>query len=156
MGFKLAGAMAVMMLMLCGAFYWYYNDSQQRMAILNENNAKLNVAVQTNEATIGALQRDYAAANQQLTKVNEEFAAARAQNRVLADKLAKHDLGVLGSSKPGLVERVINNASTKAGRCFELLSGAALTQAEKEAKDGKAFNSECPWLWPGPSSTPAN
>lgn len=149
MGLKLAGAMAVMMLMLCGAFYWYYNDSQQRMAILNENNAKLNVAVQMNEETIGALQRDYAAASQQLTKVNEEFAASRAQNRVLSDKLARHDLATLGSNKPELVERLVNRGTVNAGRCFELLSGAKLTEEEKNAKDGKSFNNECPWLWPG-------
>lgn len=144
------------MLTMGGAFYWYYNDSQKRIAILNENNAKLEVAVKINEETIGALQRDYAAANRELGKVNNEFAAARAQNQVLADKLAKHDLGVLGANKPVIVERVINNASAKAGRCFEILSGKPLTQAEKEAKDGKAFNSECPWLWPGSSSTPTN
>jgi uncharacterized protein HemX len=156
MGLKLSGIMLLLMLGLGGAFYWYYNDTQERMAILNENNAKLNIAVQTSEAAVASLQRDYAAANQQLNRVNEEFAATRAQNQVLADKLASHDLGVLGSSKPALVERVINNASEKAGRCFEILSGKPLTQAEKEAKDGKAFNSECPWLWPGASRTTAN
>lgn len=154
MGMKLAGAMAVMMLMLCGAFYWYYNDTQNRMAILNENNAKLNVAIQTSEEAVKTLQADFKRANEELQKVNTEFQAIRAQNNVLAEKLSKHDLGVLGSSKPGLVQRLINNGSNNAGRCFELLSGAPLTDKEKEAKDGKSFNNECPWLWPGAKSTP--
>lgn len=129
------------------AFYYYYRDSQATIAILNQNNAKLEVAVQTNEAAIQSLQENYAKANQELGRVNDEFRMIRAQNEVLADKLAQHDLGVLGSSKPGLVTRVINNASEKAMRCFELLSGAELSSQEKEATSGQAFNSECPWLY---------
>jgi len=154
MGLKIAGAMFLVMLVMTGGFYWYYNDTQNRMKILTENNAKLDIAVKTSEAAVASLQQDYARANQELTRLNTEFASIRAQNQVLADKLASHDLGVLGANKPALVERVINNASAKAGRCFEILSGAALTQTEKEAKDGKTFNSECPWLWPGSKSTP--
>ena len=156
MGMKLAGAMAVMMLVLCGAFYWYYNDTQERIAILNENNAKLETAVAISENTISTLQEDYAKANREISRINTEFQAIRAQNNVLADKLAKHDLAVLGSGKPGLVERLVNRGTVNAGRCFELLSGAQLTDKEKEATNGDEFNKECPWLWPGTSSVPSN
>lgn len=142
-----------MMLMGTG-FAWYYKNSQERIGILQENNAQLNVAVATNEETISSLQQDFARANQALTEVNEQFAAVRRQNQVLTDKLAKHDLGVLGANKPVLVERIINRASEKAGRCFELLSGAELTEGEKNAKTANEFNSECPWLWVAPVSNP--
>ena len=147
MGMKLAGVMALISFVMAGAFYWYYNDTQERMAILNENNAKLEVAVQTSEAAVEALQVDYQRASEELNKVNIEFASIRRQNQVLSDKLGRHDLGNLAENKPGLVERVINGASDKAGRCFELLSGAELTDKEMEAKNGKQFNSECPWLF---------
>ena len=156
MGMKIAAATTLMMLMLCGAFWVYYQDTQERIAILNENNAKLEVAVATSEAAVASMQRDIQKANEELTRVNKEFAAIRAQNNVLADKLAKHDLAVLGSAKPVLVERLVNRGTVNAGRCFELLAGAELTDKEKEAKDGNAFNKECPWLWPGPVSTPSN
>jgi uncharacterized coiled-coil protein SlyX len=156
MGMKIAAASALMMLMLCGAFWVYYQDTQERIAILNENNAKLEVAVATSEAAVASMQADIKRANEELNRVNKEFAAIRAQNNVLADKLAKHDLAVLGSAKPALVEKLVNRGTVNAGRCFELLAGAALTDKEKEAKDGNAFNKECPWLWPGPSSTPSN
>ena len=149
---KLAGAMAVMMLVLCGVFYWYYNDTQERIAILNENNAKLETAVAISEEAVSTLQANFAKANAELSRVNTEFAAIRAQNNVLADKLAKHDLAVLGAGKPGLVERLVNRGTINAGRCFELLAGAELTDKEKEATSGEAFNKECPWLWPGPST----
>ncbi len=132
---------------MAGAFYWYYNDTQERMAILNENNAKLEVAVQTSEAAVEQLQVDFQRASEELNKVNTEFADIRRQNRTLSDKLGRHDLGNLAENKEGLVERIITGASKKAGRCFELLSGAELTDKEKEAKNGKSFNSECPWLF---------
>ncbi len=149
MGLKLAGIMLVAMLAMGGVGYWYYNDTQEKIATLHENNAKLESAVAISEETISTLRADYAKANEELQKVNQEFANIRSQNNVLSKKLAKHDLAVLGAGKPGLVTKIINNASDKAGRCFEILSGAELTQKEKEAKNGKAFNSECPWLWPG-------
>lgn len=139
--------MGAVMATMLGGFYWYYNDSQKRMAVLQENNAKLEVAVQTNEAAISSLKENVAAANAELTRVNTEFQKIRQQNRELSDRLIKHDLGLLGSNKPELVERIINGASDKAGRCFELLSGSELTDAERNAKDGKSFNSECPWLF---------
>ena len=153
MGLKLAGIMLIVMCAMGGIGYWYYSDTQEKLATLHENNAKLETAVAISEDTISTLRADYAKANEELQKVNQEFANIRSQNNVLSKKLAKHDLAVLGAGKPGLVEKIINNASDKAGRCFEILSGAKLTQKEKEAKNGKAFNSECPWLWPGNTAT---
>ena len=147
MGFKLAGVLMIVMAAMTAGGYWYYNDTQERMAILQQNNAKLETAVMTSEATIDALQADYAAMQATNQQLNDEFANIRRQNQVLADKLSRHDLGVLGSNKPGLVERVINGASEKAGRCFELISGAELTESEQNAKNANAFNSECPWLY---------
>lgn len=153
---KLAAVMGIMMLALCGAGYMYYQDTQERIAILNANNAKLETAVAISEEAVSTLQADFAKANAELNRVNQEFAAIRAQNNVLADKLAKHDLAVLGAGKPALVERLVNRGTVNAGRCFELLAGAELTDKEKEATSGTAFNKECPWLWPGPASTPSN
>ena len=147
MGTKLAGIMAVVTFIVCGLFYWYYSDTQERMAILNENNAKLETAVATSEAAVESLQRDFENANKALNEVNEKFTNIRKQNKTLSNKLGRHDLGNLAENKPGLVEKVVTKASAKANRCFELLSGAELTEQEKEAKNGKAFNSECPWLF---------
>ncbi len=130
-----------------GLGYWYYTDTQKTIAVLTENNAKLNVAVETNEATITAITADFKAANEEITRVNAEFAATRQQNNILADKLAKHDLELLAASRPDSIERLINGGSAAAGRCFELLSGSPLTEKEKNAKTDKSFNKECPWLY---------
>lgn len=147
MGLKLAGVLMLVIAMMSGLGYWYYNDTQERMRVLSENNAQLEIAVATNEETINAMKADYELAMQTNEQLNTEFRNIRKQNNVLANKLSEHDLGVLGAAKPGLVERVINNASDKAGRCFELLSGAELTEKEINAKSAQSFNSECPWLY---------
>ena len=164
MAMKLAAIMGVLLLSLLAAFSWYYKDSQSRIQILNENNAKLDMAVKTNEETISTLQKDYAAAAAENKRINEEYAAIRRQNSILASKLADIDLSLLASQKPDSIERAVNRGTVNAGRCFEILSGSPLTEDEKNAKDGTTFNKECPWLWPGTSSsgvsgqstTPAN
>lgn len=146
-GFKSYLIMGAIVITLVGGFYWYYKDSQARISLLVENNAKLELAVKMNEQTIQYLEDNYDLANQKLTKVNSDFAEARLQNRALLDRLNKHDLGYLASQKPALVQKRINNASDAAARCFELLSGAPLTDNERNATNGKSFNSECPWIF---------
>ena len=149
---RLAGLLFVVIMVMSGIGYWYYTDTQERMAILQENNAQLNVAVQTNEETISSLQADYAAIQAENTRINAEYAAIRRQNSVLASKLADMDLGLIASQRPESIERAINRGTANAGRCFELLSGSPLTEEERNATDGDSFNKECPWLWPGPST----
>ena len=152
-GLKAALLLGVVLTTMSSGFYWYYQDTQKRMAILVGNNVKLEQAVYTNEKTIKDLGILNQAANNEITRVNSELQQSRSQNRELVDRLAKHDLGLLGNQKPDLVQRIINNASDKVGRCFEILSGAPLSDVERNAKDGKQFNSECPWLY-SPSINP--
>jgi hypothetical protein len=152
-GLKAALLLGVVLTTMSSGFYWYYQDTQKRMAILVGNNVKLEQAVSTNEKTIKDLGILNQAANNEITRVNSELQQSRSQNRELVDRLAKHDLGLLGNQKPDLVQRIINNASDKVGRCFEILSGAPLSDIERNAKDGKQFNSECPWLY-SPSINP--
>lgn len=147
LGLKVAGAMFVVMLAMTGAFYWYYNDTQARMAVLHENNAKLETAVAISEETVSILQQANQLKDATLTETNERLASARRENLELRDKLAEHELGYLASEKPGLVGPIINRASDKVNRCFELLTGAELTTEERNASNGKEFNSECPWLY---------
>ena len=47
MGIKIAIVAGMLIACLSGVFYWYYNDNQARIATLRENNAKLEVAVNT-------------------------------------------------------------------------------------------------------------
>lgn len=152
MGLKLAGIMVIIMSVMAGIGYWYYKDTQEIIRILNENNASLEAAVDINEATIADLQDSYTAIQLENERINQEYTEIRRQNSYLADRLADHDLGVLAAERPELIERAINRGSANAARCFEILSGASLTEQERNAENGEAFNQECPWLWPGSSA----
>ena len=144
---RLAGILLVVILVMGGVGYWYYNDTQARMAILQDNNAKLNIAVQTNEAALESLQADYASAQNEISSLNEAYSAIRRQNQRLADKLQEIDLTAAAIANAEGIERAVNRGTENAGRCFELLSGAELTEKERTAQNGIAFNKECPWLY---------
>ena len=140
-------------LSITAAGYKVWTNMQNTITALSAQNAQLEGAVDTQKDTISAMETNAKKANEELTRVNQEFTKIRSQNDELSKKLEKHDLGILAANKPGLTEKVINKATEKAGRCFELLSGAELTDNELGAKDGKSFNSECPWLF-NPVNTP--
>lgn len=149
---RLAGLLLVVIVVMGGIGYWYYTDTQARMAILQENNAKLEMATQLQEEAISSLQEDYALAQEENARINQAYAEIRRQNARLSDKLADMDLGLLAAERPESIERAINRGTENAGRCFEILSGAPLTEEEKNATNSETFNKECPWLWPGPST----
>lgn len=149
----------VLITLMSGAAYFYYSTTQNRIAALIANNATLTANVQTitnaneqNVQTIEDLQTAYIKVQEDFSRVQSEFQIIRMQNTELRERLGRHELNALAAAKPKLVERTINNASDNAARCFELLSGAPLTENERNAKSEKQFNSECPWLWPNSSN----
>jgi septal ring factor EnvC (AmiA/AmiB activator) len=150
---RLAGILLVVILVMGGIGYWYYTDTQEKMAILNANNAKLETAVALNEETINSLETSYAASQAENERLNQAYAEIRRQNNALADKLSDIDLGLLAAQKPESIERAVNRGTENAGRCFEILSGAQLTEDEKNATSGEDFNKECPWLWTGSATS---
>ncbi len=131
--------------------YTYYITTQETIRVLAGNNAKLEIAVATNEEALTSLKESYAAAMEENNKINKAYADIRKQNSRLSSKLADMDLGLLAVEKTDSIERAINRGTVNAGRCFEILSGAELTEDEINATDAKQFNKECPWLWPGPN-----
>ena len=147
MGAKLAIVMFMLLLGAGGIGYWYYNDTQERLAILTSNNAKLNTAVELNEQTISSLEQDYAKASGELATLNEQYTSIRRQNQQLADKLQEIDLTAAAIANAESIERAVNRGTLNAGRCFELLSGAELNEKERNAQNGIAFNKECPWFY---------
>lgn len=140
--------------MMSGAAYYYYSTTQTRIAtliennaVLEENNKQLATANEQNLKTIDDLQTSYQRVQEQFTQVQSEFQVIRLQNRELRERLGRHELDALAAARPELVERTINNASENALRCFELLSGTPLTEKERNARNEREFNSECPWLY---------
>ena len=104
--------------------YYYYTDTQARIAILTENSAKLEQAASSQKQTIDTLIAD-AAKFQQLNKeLNTKLEAANDYKNTLIGKLRKHNLAKLSLQKPGLVEKKINNGTKKLFKSLEELTGA--------------------------------
>ena len=102
--------------------YYYYKDTQARIAILTENSAKLEIAATTQKNTIDTLMADakkYAELNSELQKNLEK---ANDYKNTLIGKLRKHNLAKLSMQKPGLVEKKINNGTKKLLESFESIT----------------------------------
>ena len=89
--------------------YYYYKDTQARIQILTENNAKLEMATQEQEQTINTLVDDALKFRELNKELNTKLEAANNYKDELISKLRKHYLSRLSQQKPGLVEKRINN-----------------------------------------------
>lgn len=126
-GAKVAIVAAVIIATMAGGFYLYYKDSQARMAILIENSAKLEQAVQTQSLAIAQLESDakkFAELNRELTLNMQK---AEEYKDTLISKLRRHDLTKLSEQKPGLIEKRINDATKKLFDEFEEITSHSST-----------------------------
>lgn len=144
----------ILVSVMSAAAIFYYNTSQNKIQALIEQNAayqaaatQLRAANQQNVDTIDKMQEEFDRVREDYNKVQDEFQIIRMQNKELRERVAEKQLATLAAEKTSLVEKTINNASNNALRCFELLSGAPLTDKEKNAKNEREFNAECPWLY---------
>ena len=95
-----------------GAKY-YYNTTQNTIAELRNNNAKLEVANETNKATIKKMGENAKRLNDLTTALNEDLRKAEVYGDELRDTLNKHNLTHLANTKPGLIEKRMQNATDK-------------------------------------------
>ena len=102
--------------------YAYYQDTQQRIATLQTNNAKLETVSKQNELTVKSLQ-----ANQEKVAIlNKDLQMKLDQAEEYGDdlrkKLHKHNLTRLSIKKPGLIEKRINDGTKKLFKSIESLT----------------------------------
>ena len=102
--------------------YYYYKDTQARIAILTENSAKLEQAANTQKQTIDTLVEDAAKYRELNKELNTKLEAANEYKNTLIDKLRKHDLVKLSLQKPGMVEKRINNGTKRLFESLEKLT----------------------------------
>ena len=89
----------------------YYKDSQERIATLHKNNAKMEVVQQQNESVMRSLTSEATRLNELNFNLQENLDAAEDYKDELIVKLQKHNLTRLSYQKPGLIERRINNGT---------------------------------------------
>ena len=108
--------------------YYYYKDTQARIATLTENSAKLEVAAQTQKQTIDTLVADAKKYEKLNSELHIKLDKANDYKNTLLGKLRKHNLTKLSAQKPALIEKRINNASKRLLESFESLTAVPSTK----------------------------
>jgi len=106
-------ALGILLFMGSAAYgaYYYYTDTQERLAVLHENNAKLETAAKAKDAMIDALE----STQEELEAINSQLAldlqSATDYTDELRKKLQEHDLTRLSLKKPGMIEKRVNDGT---------------------------------------------
>jgi FtsZ-binding cell division protein ZapB len=108
--------MAAILVTVLGMGYWYYNSSQATIATLRENNAQLEVAVQTATDSLKTMQEDVARINELNLGLQNDLKKAEEYGDDLRAKLREHNLTALAIKKPGLLEGRMNGATANLWR----------------------------------------
>ena len=118
-------ALIVILVVLSGVGYGaisYYNDTQERLATLRDNNAKLEVANKSKEEALKTIQSNVEKTNKLNKELQGRLQDAEVYQDDLRKKLQKHDLTRLSEKKPGLVEKKINEGTQKLFNDFESIT----------------------------------
>lgn len=108
MGIKLIPIFLVIFGLLGAGFFWYYNNTQQRISILTENNAKLTAVTETQKATIESLEASAAATAANISDLQTKLQAAEEAGRKIAGILAETDIVKNSLVDPKATEAKIN------------------------------------------------
>jgi hypothetical protein len=138
-----------------GVFYVKHNENVKEK-LLAENASLLADVLTYKDAlnlqtkTIDYLQEQQIKRAEEFLKIESTFAIINDEKQNLNDKL-ENSLKT-SSGNVEATEVIVNQISNNINRCFELLSGAPLNEAERKAKNANEFNSECPWFYSSRSS----
>lgn len=150
--FKIAGIVIIVIALAGAVFYVKHNESVKERLLTENAQLQANIntykdAIKTQNDTINFLQAEQKRRTEEFLRAESNFATIREQNQELVDKLKQIDESLNAAENSQAAEVIINDISKNMNRCFELISGAPLTTAEKNAKNENEFNPECPWLY---------
>lgn len=138
--------------MLSGAAggLWYVQHLKAENEILTLNNAKLNDAVEQQQAVIEQQLRDIETKTALNNQLNENNAKLTADLNLANEKFNKinasgerRDIGNLAINKPKSIERIERKREQQRARCFEIAQGSPLTEEELNATKKSQINAEC-------------
>ena len=138
--------------MLSGAAggLWYVQHLKAENEILTLNNAKLNDAVEQQQAVIEQQLRDIETKTALNNQLNENNAKLTADLNLANEKFNKvnasgerRDVGALAVAKPKSIQRIEGKREKQRARCFEIAQGSPLTEEELNATKKSQINAEC-------------
>lgn len=121
--------------------YGYVKGLRSDLEVEKANNSKLVSSVEMQKEVIEQQRIDFenfkvVSANLQKILSQQEESIRKLENKFTQKANGdSRDLGKLAIAKPGLIKNIINKATVKVNRCFELATGAEVKEGEK--------NSEC-------------
>ena len=143
--------MIVIALATAGGGFLHYKTVKADLETAKANNLLLEASVEGQKAVIAQQENDFKsilAANATLQEQNKvlaaEFSALDERFNKINAQGEVRDIGKLAVERTRSIERVINNASSKAMRCVEIAMGSPLTEKEENATKKSEINSECP------------
>ena len=129
---------------------WYVQHLKAENEILTLNNAKLNDAVEQQQAVIEQQLRDIETKTQIADELAKNNAKLTADLELANEKFNKvnasgdrRDVGNLALSKPKSIERIERKREQQRARCFEIAQGSPLTEEELNATKKSQINAEC-------------
>lgn len=123
--------------------YTMYNDYQEKMNKLIQDNVIYKNAAEQNETAYNKILEDIDLLLTEQSRVNADQQKINEISNKLLETLRRHDMGQLAQAKPKLVENIVNNATNDVNRCVEILSGSPLTMGEINATKPSEINSAC-------------
>ena len=87
--------------------YWLYTENQT----LKENNAQLQMGIETQEKTIESLKNDFALQGEALGTLQAKNNEIELEMNRYLDIFKRHNLTKLAAAKPGLIETRVNKAT---------------------------------------------
>ena len=100
----------------------YYKETQEQIATMHKNNAKMEVVQQQNEVVMRSLTSEATRLNELNFDLQGKLDSAEDYKNELIGKLQKQDLTRLSYLKPGLIEKRINNGTQKIFDSLESLT----------------------------------
>ena len=100
----------------------YYRDTQKRISALQQNNAKLEVAIQSKETALNEMTANFEKQSRLNKELSGKLEDAEKYQDDLRSKLQKHDLTRLSIGKPGMMEKRINDDTKKLFSDFESIT----------------------------------
>ena len=106
--------MGALLAALAGGAWFYVTTTNAEIETLTANNAILKSVAEQNQETVRQLRQDIVEEQVAMTALNERLRKSEENREQLLKIFRKHDLTRLAASKPGLIEKRINDGTAKA------------------------------------------
>ena len=121
-------ALVFIVLAAAGGGLFYVKQLQSNLEIAQLNNAKLESAIETSEASLATLKADNIRLNALSDQLNEDLSKSEQYGDELRATLNKHNLTHLANKKPGLIQNRMQGKTDELWKDLESITGNTPTK----------------------------